>query len=78
MQFTKKLGPPPAISSDVVIMTRAELEAREHVAFQRGVERGRMTAGEVNTKIPRPLDNGDTQGTPVRTGTLISDQPGSR
>ena len=33
---------PPAVSPDVVIMTRAELSAIEVAAFKRGVERGRF------------------------------------
>lgn len=67
-----------AISNNVVIITRDELEARENAAFKRGVERGRFEQYHDSQQIPRPLDNGDSQGTPVRTGTLISDQPGSR
>lgn len=34
----------PSVSDQIVIMTRVELKAREEVAFQRGVERGKFEA----------------------------------
>ena len=46
---------PPAVSPDVIIMTRAELRAREQAAYKRGVERGRFEESCDRAKtIPAP------------------------
>jgi len=49
----------PAVSDSVVIMTRAELKAREDAAFKRGVERGRF---EESSELSRSESNRDKTG----------------
>lgn len=46
---------PHLISDEVVILTRAELKAREDAAFKRGVERGRF---EESYDRSNPVRNG--------------------
>ena len=49
---------PPAVSPEVIIMTRAELRACEQAAYKRGVERGRGIGRSHRRIASRYVDSG--------------------
>ena len=63
---------PPAVSHDVVIMTRAELKAREQAAYKRGVERGRFEESCDRSNSPAPGKAGHSEAT-ESTGSASAD-----
>ena len=60
---------PPAISENVVILTRAEFEEAITAAFRRGVERGRFEEGYERSNSAPPGLSGAHEGAVDSHGT---------